>query len=210
MKIILRRYPVWIWSLIAPFGPWGVFAIAAVDAAFMGLPLDAVLVGYVYRAPRNLLWYVLLASIGSALGSTFLYLLGYVGGEKVLAKRISEVHYAKIRGSFERHEFWALMLPAMLPPPTPFKLFVLTAASFEMRYTRFLSAIFAGRFVRFFVLSVLTFKFGAQFVRLAGDLGRHHLGLLLAVAMGLVLCLALSRKATSARTIPADAAQSMN
>ena len=120
------------------------------------------------------------------------------------------MRYAKIRGSFERHEFWALMSPAMLPPPTPFKLFVLTAARFEMRYTRFLSAIFAGRFVRFFVLSVLTFKFGAQFVRLAGDLGRHHLGLLLAVAMGLVLCLALSRKATSARTIPADAAQSMN
>src|ERR1700731_5381853 len=96
-----------------------------------------------------------MAALGSALGSIPLYLIGYLGGEEVLRKRISAARFNKIHRSFEKHEFLALMLPGMLPPPTPFKLFVLGAAVFEMRFRDFLVAIFLGRFVRFLVLSVL-------------------------------------------------------
>ena len=60
------------------------------------------------------------------------------------------------------------MFPAMLPPPTPFKLFALAAAVSEMQFSHFLLAIFAGRFVRFLVLSILTLVFGPQFVRIFG------------------------------------------
>ena len=62
----------------------------------------------------------------------------------------------------------------MLPPPTPFKLFVLAASAFEMRLSHFLAAIFAGRCVRFFILAVVTIKFGPRFVQFAGDLLRQH------------------------------------
>jgi len=62
----------------------------------------------------------------------------------------------------------------MLPLPTPFKLFVLAAAVAEMRFTHFLAAIFAGRFIRFLILGALTIRFGPQFVHLAGDIIRHH------------------------------------
>ena len=184
---ILKRYSTWIWKVLAPLGPWGVFAIAAVDGSLFGMPVDAVVAGYVYNDRPHFLFYVGMASAGSALGSLVIYAIGYFGGETVLRKRISEERFTKIHASFERHEFWALMLPAMLPPPTPFKLFVLAASAFEMRFTHFLAAVFAGRFVRFFVLALLTIEFGPQFVHLVGELVRPHLGWALAAAVAAVV-----------------------
>jgi membrane protein YqaA with SNARE-associated domain len=165
VKNILKRYTSWIAKVLAPLGPWGVFAIAAVDGSLFGMPVDAVVAGYVYHDRSRFLLYVLLASAGSAVGSLVIYGIGYFGGETVLRKRIPPERFAKIHASFERHEFWALMFPAMLPPPTPFKMFVLAASAFEMRLTHFLAAVFAGRFVRFLVLALLTIKFGPQFVQ---------------------------------------------
>src|SRR5580698_10744008 len=154
------------------------------------MPVDAVVAAYVYHDRRHFLLYVLLASLGSAVGSIPLYILGYLGGEKVLRKRISEERFQQIHASFERHEFWALMFPGMLPPPTPFKAFVLGAAVFEMKFRDFLAAIFAGRFVRFMALSLLTLWFGPQIVELTGALFRRHIYWVLgAVVLGVALWL---------------------
>jgi membrane protein YqaA with SNARE-associated domain len=152
---------------------WGVFAISAVDAAFMGLPMDAIVASYIYKDPHGFLLYVLLAAAGSAAGSIVIYLIGYTGGEVLLRKRLSPARFQKIHASFERHEFLALMLPAMLPPPTPFKAVVLAAAAFEMSFTRFLLAIFAGRFLRFLILGFLTLRFGPQVVEIGGRIIAH-------------------------------------
>ncbi|HXY49669.1 MAG TPA: VTT domain-containing protein [Terriglobales bacterium] len=192
IKAIFEHYAHWIEAVLLPLGPWGVFAIASVDASFLGLPMDLVIAGYVYHDHARLFLYVLLGSAGSALGSGLLYLVGYLGGEKVLRKRISAERFAKIHASFERHQFWTLMFPAMLPPPTPFKLFVLAAAVFEMRFRDFLAAIFAGRFLRFLILSILTIVFGPEFVRISGEIARHHFGWVLAgAALALLLWLVL-------------------
>ena len=155
-------------------------AFAAVDGSFMGLPLDAIFVGYVYHDRSRFWLYVLLGAAGSALGSIVLYVIGYTGGEVLLRKRLSPERFEKIHASFDKHEFWALMFPAMLPPPTPFKIVVLAAAAFEMRFTHFLLAIFAGRFVRFLIEALLTLAFGPQIVGLVGGLFRHHLKWILA------------------------------
>jgi len=143
-------------------GIWGPFVIAFADSALLGMPVDFIVASYVYQDRKRMLLYVVMASLGSALGSVPLYVIGYLGGEKVLRKRISEERFLKIHRSFERNEFWALMLPGMLPPPMPFKVFVLGAAVFEMRFRDFLIAIFAGRFVRFFVLSILVLWFATS------------------------------------------------
>lgn len=180
LEHILKRYTAWIWKVLAPLGPWGVFAIAAVDGSLLGMPVDAVVAAYVYNDRSHFLFYVLMASAGSTLGSLVIYGIGYLGGETVLRKRISEERFQKIHRSFEQHEFWAVMFPAMLPPPTPFKLFVLAAAGFEMRFTHFLAAVFAGRFVRFLVLAILTIKFGPQVIHLIGNLAKEHAGWLIA------------------------------
>jgi membrane protein YqaA with SNARE-associated domain len=188
LKKILKRYTTWIWKVLAPLGPWGVFAIAAVDGALFGMPVDAVVAAYVYNDRRHFLFYVVMASAGSALGNLVMYAIGYFGGETVLRKRISPDRFNRIHASFERHEFWAVMFPAMLPPPFPFKLFVLAASAFEMRFTHFLAAVFAGRFVRFFVLAILTIQFGPQVVHLVGSLVRQHVWWVVAgVAVAIIL-----------------------
>jgi membrane protein YqaA with SNARE-associated domain len=202
---ILARYTAWILHLLVPLGVWGVFAIAFADSALLGMPVDAIVALYVYQDHRRLLFYVVMASLGSALGSIPLYIIGYLGGEKVLRKRISEERFLRIHRSFERHEFWALMFPGMLPPPMPFKIFVLGAAVFEMRFRDFLAAVFAGRFVRFLVLSLLTLWFGPQIVGLIGTVFRQHiywvLGvIILGVSLWLVMLLRRRRRKSEARS----------
>lgn len=169
--------------MLKPLGAWGVFAIAGIDSAFFGLPLDPVVASYVYQDRPGFLLYAVMASVGSAVGCIILYLIGHKGGEVLLVKRISKTKFNQIRSSFDRHEFWALMFPSMIPPPFPFKLFVLAASVFEMNFWHFLLAIFAGRMVRFLILSVLVLKFGPQVVALASALvAKHWLALLLAIA----------------------------
>jgi len=191
---ILAKYTGWVLHLLAPLGIWGVFAIAFADSALLGMPVDAIVAFYVYQDHKRLLFYVLMASLGSMVGSIPLYIIGYLGGEKVLRKRITEERFQQIHRSFEQHEFWALMFPGMLPPPTPFKIFVLGAAVFEMRFRDFLAAIFAGRFVRFLVLSLLVLWFGPQIVGLMGTVVRQHFGWLLGAVAGGVLVWLLMRR----------------
>jgi membrane protein YqaA with SNARE-associated domain len=207
---ILTRYTAWIFRLLVPLGIWGPFVVAFADSALLGMPVDAVVAAYVYKDRSHFLLYVLLASLGSAIGSIPLYILGYLGGEKVLRKRISEERFQQIHASFERHEFWALMFPGMLPPPTPFKAFVLGASVFEMRFRDFLAAIFAGRFVRFMVLSLLTLWFGPQIVDLTGKLFRQHFYWVLgAVVAGVAVWLLLWRRA-KARKLAAEGTQEID
>jgi membrane protein YqaA with SNARE-associated domain len=197
---ILARYTAWIWGLLKVLGVWGVFVIAFADSALLGMPVDAIVATYVFQDRKRLLFYVIMASLGSALGSIPLYLIGYLGGETVLRKRISEERFLRIHRSFEQHEFWALMFPAILPPPTPFKIFVLGAAVFEMRFTDFLIAIFAGRFLRFFVLSMLTLWFGPQIVQLAGTLFKEHFYLVVIGIFIIGLSLWMLRRARKGRS----------
>ena len=184
IKHFVHTYGEWIKHVLAPLGPWGLLAFAAVDGSLLGMPLDAIFVGYVYNDRARFLLYVFLASAGGALGSIVIYAIGYAGGEVLLRKRLPPEKFAKIHASFEKHEFWALMFPAMLPPPTPFKIVVLAAAGFEMNFAHFLLAIFAGRFVRFLIEALLTLWFGPEVVSLTVNLFKHHfVGILVAAAV---------------------------
>lgn len=191
---ILARYTAWIWSHLQLLGIWGPFAIAFADSALLGMPVDAIVAAYVYNDHKRLLFYVVMASLGSVLGSVPLYLIGYAGGEAVLRRRIPEERFLQIHRSFERNPFWALMFPGMLPPPTPFKIFVLGAAAFEMRFREFAAAIFAARFIRFLAVGLLTLRFGPQIVALLGDLFRRHFSwVAAAIAGGLLVWLVMRR-----------------
>jgi membrane protein YqaA with SNARE-associated domain len=198
---ILARYSAWILGLLKVLGIWGPFVIAFADSALLGMPVDFVVATYVYQDRRRFLLYIAMASLGSALGSIPLYIVGYLGGEKVLRKRISEARFLKIHRSFEEHEFWALMFPAMLPPPLPFKIFVLGAAIFEMRFRDFLVAIFLGRFVRFGVLSVLVLWFGPEVIGLlGGGFKRHWIWILVTMVAGVGLWMVLRRRKSAGGT----------
>lgn len=173
--------------MLSPLGAWGVFLIAVLDSAAFGMPLDPVVASYVFLKPHLCWLYIIMASAGSALGCMVLYIIGYKGGEVLLEKRIPKAKFEKIKKSFEDHEFLALMVPAMLPPPTPYKLIVLSAAAFEMDWHKFLLAIFLGRVARFTILSVLVIAFGPQVISLITTLAKQHLAATLLAIAGIVL-----------------------
>ena len=160
LKHILARYTAFLWHILQPLGIWGVFAAAALDGAAFGLPVDVVVGIYVAQNHARWLLFVLMAAAGSALGSLVVYGIGYAGGEELLRKRLSTQRFEKMHDAFDKHPFWSLMLPAMLPPPTPFKAFALAAAVAEMSIWHFLGAIFLGRTIRFLILAILVIKFG--------------------------------------------------
>ena len=195
----IARYTHWLWGILAPLGIWGVFVVTALDGAFLGLPVDAVVASYVYHDPAHLMFYSVMAAAGSAVGSSVMYLIGYLGGETLLRKRMSPEKYEKFHQSFDKHEFWAVMLPAMLPPPTPFKLFVLAAAVAEMRYVSFLGAILAGKFVRFLILGFLTIRFGPQVVQFMSVMvKKHYIAVLIALAAAGIFWMVLRRRGQNA------------
>src|SRR5215471_5940189 len=107
LKYIVTRYVGFLWLLLKPLGSWAVFAVAAIDSAFFGVPLDPVVAAYVYQNRSHALIYPLMAAAGSAAGCLILYWIGYKGGEVLLLKRMSRAKFERIRASFDQHEFWA-------------------------------------------------------------------------------------------------------
>jgi membrane protein YqaA with SNARE-associated domain len=181
LKHLLNKWTVFLLAVLKPLGIWGVLGFAAVDAAFLGMPLDAIVAGYSYADPKRFLLYAAMGAAGSALGSIVIYLIGYKGGEVLLVKRIGQQRFDRIKASFERHGVLAIMVPSMLPPPTPFKLFVLSAGVAEMSFSRFLMAIFFGRLIRFALVSLIVIRYGPQILGFVGGMVHHHLRYLIAV-----------------------------
>jgi membrane protein YqaA with SNARE-associated domain len=175
------------WKLVAlflaKFGIWGVGAAALLDSSTIPIPMDALLAVYVWNDKPDFWLYCLLAAIGSAIGGLLPFGLGRAGGELFLLKHVNRKRYERIRTHFERQEFLAMMIPSMLPPPTPWKAFVFAAGVFEMRTIPFMLAVFTGRMIRWLILSLLVLKLGPGAV----DVIAHHGLALLAIVGGLAV-----------------------
>lgn len=200
-----NQYRHVLFGFLKPLGFWGVGAMAVLDSSSIPVPMDLIVAGYAWSDPHRFLLYVLMASIGSAIGGLVPYWVGRVGGELFLMKRIDRVRYEKMRDKFERQEFLALMIPSMMPPPTPWKLFVFAAGVFEMRIPIFMLSVFLGRFLRFSVVSLLTIRYGPQIVHDVSEImHRHKLGMLIALGVVLgLLALAAVYKTRGKRTATA-------
>lgn len=155
---------------LAKLGFWGIGAIALLDSSTIPVPMDAILAVYVWNNKPNFWLYCLMAAIGSAIGGLLPYGLGRAGGELFLLKRVDRARFERMRVRFERQEFLAVMIPSMLPPPAPWKMFVFASGVFEMRILPFMFAVFTGRMVRWLILSMLVLKLGPG----AADMVAHH------------------------------------
>jgi len=170
-------------NFLAKFGVFGVGAAALLDSSTIPIPMDAILAGYVWYDKSHFWLYCLLGAVGSAIGGLLPYGLGRAGGELFLLKHINRERFEKMRTRFERQEFLAMMIPSMLPPPTPWKACVFAAGVFEMRIVPFMLAVFSGRMVRWLVLSLLVIKLGPGVV----DVVQHHGLAVLAIVGGLAV-----------------------
>ena len=177
--------------LLKPFGIWGVAGLALIDSALIPIPvsMDGVIIGYVATNHQRFLLYSLVAAAASSIGSLVPFFIGRAGGELFLLKRINRERYERIRDRFERQEFLAIMVPAMLPPPTPLKLFEFAAGVFEMKTLPFLLAIFCGKFTQFMVCSLLTIWFGPTLIHSLRPVVHQHLDLVIGVALAALLWL---------------------
>jgi membrane protein YqaA with SNARE-associated domain len=119
-----------------------------------------------------------MAAAGSALGGLLPYGLGRAGGELFLLKRVNRTKFEQMRDRFQRQEFLAVMIPSMMPPPAPWKMFVFASGVFEMRVPVFLLAVFVGRMLRWLALSLLVLKLGPSAVDLVA---RHAVPAVIAV-----------------------------
>ena len=166
---------------LAKFGIWGVGAAALLDSSSSPIPMDALLAVYVWNDKAHFWIYCLLAAGGSAIGGLVPYGLGRAGGELFLLKRVNRERFERMRTRFENQEFLAMLIPSMLPPPTPWKAFVFAAGVFEMRVAPFMLAVFCGRMVRWLALSLLVLKLGPGAVEVV----EHHALTAAAVVGGL-------------------------
>jgi membrane protein YqaA with SNARE-associated domain len=169
-------------GLLKPLGVWGIGGLAVIDSAAIPVPIDALLIDYVAHDHGRFLLYCFMAALGSAIGSLLPYYLGRAGGELFLLKRINRKRYEQLRDRFEKQEFLAIMIPAMMPPPTPVKLFEFAAGVFEMKVVWFFTAIFVGKFLRFMVWAVITILYGPQLLATITHEMHTHLQWVLGVA----------------------------
>ena len=187
LKLFFNKYQAYLQGLLLPFGPWGVFAIALIDAAAFGVPMDPIIAIFVHTDPRRTLLYATVGAAGSAIGSLVPYLLGYKGGEAFVVKKVGQARFDRVYRLSEKYGDLALIIPGVMPPGFPFKLFVFSAGVAEMNWAHFLLAVFTGRVLRFCILAVLTIEFGPQVVQLAQGLATQHKTLLLGILLGLVI-----------------------
>jgi membrane protein YqaA with SNARE-associated domain len=187
LKQLFVRLMAW-WKLIAlpaiaTLGIWGVGLVALLDSSSIPVPMDAILAVYIWNNKSHFIIVCMLAALGSAIGGLLPYGLGRAGGELFLLKRVNRDRLERLRLRFEKQEFLAVMIPSMLPPPAPWKLFVFGAGVFEMRVVAFMLAVFCGRMVRWLILSALVLELGPG----AADLVAHHALRVVAVICSLAL-----------------------
>lgn len=182
----MARWNLLVVPALVKMGFWGVGLIAIVDSSSLPVPMDALLAGMVWANKSHFWIYTLAGAAGSAIGGLVPYGLGRAGGELFLLKRVNRDRLEQMRRRFERQEFLAVLIPSMMPPPTPWKVFIFAAGVFEMRIVPFLLAVFLGRIVRWGLLSLLVIEFGEKAVSLVTDAMRNHLALVI-VALVLVM-----------------------
>ena len=166
MKSLLSPVTKWLTRLseyLITFGAFGLFAVALLDSTFVPLPssADALMLLLSTTNPSWMLLYAFMATSGSALGCLILYLISRRAGANALRK-FSEKKQARVKRLIERYDIMAVLVATLLPPPFPFKLFVVTAGVFRFSLLRFMIAIVAGRGFRFLLEGYFAVRYGEE------------------------------------------------
>jgi membrane protein YqaA with SNARE-associated domain len=167
------------------FGAFGLFAVALLDSTFVPLPssADALMLLLTTAHPRWMVLYALMATAGSALGCWILYLISRRAGARALSK-FSEAKQKRVKDLIDRYDMLAVLVATLLPPPFPFKLFVITAGVFRFSLPRFMIAIVVGRAFRFLLEGYFAVRYGAEAKAL---LARYYPWIGLGVAIAVIL-----------------------
>lgn len=187
------RFVSWIQDVALPFlGPFGIFLATFLDASFLSLPEigDLLVVTSAAAHPETAWLPVLLATLGSVAGCAAIFELGRRGGDAFLVRRFGPARTAQARNLFHRFGPLALAVPAVMPPPMPFKLFVVAAGVFGFPWTRFVVTLLLARGFRFAAWAVVGAAYGDAAIALLHSFDAWAAGqktLLLSATAGLTL-----------------------
>lgn len=148
---------------LVAFGPFGIFAIALLDSALIPLPggPDAVMLLLSAARPAWMPLYAMAATLGSVAGCVILYYISRRAGRRAL-ERFSAEKQARVKQLVDRYDVLSVLVASVLPPPFPFKLFVITAGVFRLSVWRFAAAVAVGRAFRFLFEGFVAVKYGAR------------------------------------------------
>jgi membrane protein YqaA with SNARE-associated domain len=160
----MGRIVHWVQAWALGLGAPGLFVVGFLDSSFLSLPEinDLLLVWMVTKNKAGMLVYAAAATFGSITGCLVLYYLGWKGGEALARRRFGTVTIDRTLAAFRRHGMMAVLIPSLLPPPAPFKIFVLLAGIAEIRASRFITAIAIGRGLRYLIEGLLAVWYGNQ------------------------------------------------
>ena len=162
MKAIALRIQNYFLALTGPLGGWALLLIAFFDSSFLSLPEvnDILIITLSIKDPEKMLYYCTMTTLGSILGCLALFTVGRRGGQVLLRKKFAENKIERVARWYARYGILAVMIPSILPPPTPFKVFVLFAGAFRISLGKFIFAIAAGRGFRYFLEGFLAVEYG--------------------------------------------------
>jgi membrane protein DedA with SNARE-associated domain len=160
----MHRFVTWVQGFALSLGGPGIFLIALLDSSFVPFPevVDLLIILFVTRHPERMVYYAGLATLGSMLGCSLLYMVGRKGGEAFLRRRFKGRHVDRTLALFQKYGLLAVAVSALMPPPFPFKPFVLVAGVARVRPFDFLVAIGIGRGIRYFGEGLLAVWYGEQ------------------------------------------------
>ena len=157
------KMPGWIQHLVATLGGAGLFAVAFLDSSVLSFPIvtDLLVIEESVQNHARMPYYAAMATLGSLAGCIWLYLIAKKSGE-ALYRRRSGALAERIRGWVSRNAFLSAFVPALLPPPLPFKAFVLAEGVFQVPLRTFVIALLLGRGLRYFAEGILAVRYGDQ------------------------------------------------
>jgi membrane protein YqaA with SNARE-associated domain len=184
--MLLAKWKTVLMAFVKPLGVWGMGLVATIDAAAIPLPMDLIMAGYAWEDRQHFYLYAILAGVGSAVGALVPYFIGRAGGELFLLRKVNRAKFDRVREQFEKQEFVAILVPSAMPPPMPWKIFLLGAGVFEMKIPQYMLAIFLGRTTRYLIEGWLTVMYGPKIIVLFEQVIKTHLVLLLALVCVLI------------------------
>lgn len=186
----MTRFTQWLETFVLAIGGPGLFIVAFLDSSFLSFPEinDFLVIWMVTQHEERMIFYATMATLGSITGCLALYFVGRKGGDALLRKRFRQGRINRATELMRRHGGLALLVPALLPPPAPFKIFVLMGGVSRVPLKTFVIAIGIGRGVRYFGEGVLAVLWGDQALAYLHENGRYMaVFLALAVLAGGIL-----------------------